>query len=452
MSSDTVIKVDRVSKAYTIWSSPSARLHGPLLGQVGQMPFLPAGVRDWCGAHSRQSFKNFYALKNISFTVARGESLGIIGRNGSGKSTLLQIIAGTLMPTEGDVTVTGRVAALLELGSGFNPDFTGRENVYMNAAIRGMTREETDTKFDEITDFADIGDFIDQPTKTYSSGMLVRLAFAVSVCVEPELLVVDEALSVGDVFFQQKCFKRIHAMIDKGMTLLFVSHDTPAVQNLCTRAIVLQNGQSIYQGPPEEAASRYYASAPGNGAVVPGNTVSASAGPVGGVNEALKAEILANNILRHARSRHGAQDVEIVGAAFVNEHGVHALVVEMLKTAQVHLLLKARKFVAQPTIGIGIFDRMNNLIFAAGTQQLRVAMAPMQPGEERLMTMKVQLAVHPGEYTFQLACSEPSPDGPNVGFHQDWHEGLGPLTVHFNNNETWPFYGVRLPLEIIVHS
>ena len=162
MSSDTVIKVDRVSKAYTIWSSPSARLHGPLLGQVGQMPFLPTSVRDWCGAHSRQSFKNFYALKNISFTVARGESLGIIGRNGSGKSTLLQIIAGTLMPTEGDVTVNGSVAALLELGSGFNPEFTGRENVYMNTAIRGMSREETDAKFDEITDFADIGDFIMQ--------------------------------------------------------------------------------------------------------------------------------------------------------------------------------------------------------------------------------------------------------------------------------------------------
>ena len=180
------------------------------------MPFLPTRARDWCNRHSSQSFRNFHALKNISFTVRRGESVGIIGRNGSGKSTLLQIIAGTLMPTEGEVTVNGSVAALLELGSGFNPEFTGRENVYMNAAIRGMSKEETDAKFGEIVAFADIGDFVDQPTKTYSSGMLVRLAFAVSVCVEPELLIVDEALSVGDVFFQQKCFQRIHTMLNAG--------------------------------------------------------------------------------------------------------------------------------------------------------------------------------------------------------------------------------------------
>ncbi len=158
------------------------------------MPFLPTRARDWCNRHSSQSFRNFHALKNVSFTVRRGESFGIIGRNGSGKSTLLQIIAGTLMPTEGEVTVNGSVAALLELGSGFNPEFTGRENVYMNAAIRGMSKEETDAKFGEIVAFADIGDFIDQPTKTYSNGMLVRLAFAVSVCVEPEVLIVDEAL------------------------------------------------------------------------------------------------------------------------------------------------------------------------------------------------------------------------------------------------------------------
>ncbi len=450
MSSDIVITVEAVSKAYTIWSSPSARLHGPILGQAGQLPFLPGGVREWCRNHSSQSFRNFYALKNVSFAVRRGDSIGIIGRNGSGKSTLLQIIAGTLMPTEGAVTVNGTVAALLELGSGFNPEFTGRENVYMNAAIRGMSREQTDAKFDEIAAFADIGEFIEQPTKTYSSGMLVRLAFAIPACVEPDLLIVDEALSVGDVFFQQKCFQRIRRMLDNGTTLLFVSHDTAAVQNLCNRAIVLQAGQSIYEGPPEEAASRYYASAPGRTGAVAGKpvVVSAAATPA---NETLKAEILAGNILPLAHSRHGAGDVEILAAAFVNEHGQHSLNVEMLKTARIHVLLKARNYVAQPTIGIGIFDRMNNVVFAAGTQQLGMEWAPLQPGEERMATLKVQFAVQPGEYTFHLACSEPSPDGPNVGYHQDWHEGLGPITVHYNSQSTWPFYGVRLPLEIILH-
>jgi lipopolysaccharide transport system ATP-binding protein len=449
VSSDIVIKVDNVSKAYTIWSSPSARLHGPILGQVGQMPFLPHGLRDWCGRHSRQSFKDFYALQGISLEIRRGESFGIIGRNGSGKSTLLQIIAGTLMPTEGEVTVNGSVAALLELGSGFNPEFTGRENVYMNAAIRGMTKEQTDAKFDEIAGFADIGDFIDQPTKTYSSGMLVRLAFAVSVCVEPELLIVDEALSVGDVFFQQKCFQRIREMLAGGMTLLFVSHDTAAVQNLCNRAVVLQDGRSIFEGAPEEAASRYYASSPHR--VMPAKQTVSSAS-IGHVNEVLKTEVLTHNILSLTHSRHGARDVEIIGAAFVNEHGLHSLNVEMLKTAQVHVLLKANTYVKEPAIGIGIFDRMNNLVFAAGTQQLRIDWAALQPGEERLVTLKVQFAVQPGEYTFHLACSEPSPDGPNVGFHQDWREGLGPVVVHCDSHATWPFYGVRLPLEIILHS
>jgi lipopolysaccharide transport system ATP-binding protein len=258
VSSDIVITVDNVSKAYAIWSSPSARLHGPMLGQVGQLPFLPPGVRDWCSRHSRQSFRSFYALKNISFTVARGESLGIIGRNGSGKSTLLQIIAGTLMPTEGDVTVAGSVAALLELGSGFNPEFTGRENVYMNTAIRGMSQEETDAKFDEIEAFADIGDFIDQPTKTYSSGMLVRLAFAVSTTVDAQVLLIDEALAVGDIFFRQKCYQRLERMRERGVSILLVSHAMNEVEQFCHNALLLDQGLVAFQGNASEAVKRYY--------------------------------------------------------------------------------------------------------------------------------------------------------------------------------------------------
>ena len=220
--------------------------------------FLPAGVREWCGGHSRQSFKNFYALKNISFTVARGESVGIIGRNGSGKSTLLQIIAGTLMPTDGEVTVNGSVAALLELGSGFNPEFTGRENVYMNAAIRGMSQEETDARFDEIAAFADIGDFIDQPTKTYSSGMLMRLAFAVSTTVDAQVLLIDEALAVGDIFFRQKCYQRLERLRDRGVSILLVSHTMTEVEQFCQNALLLDQGLVTFQGNASEAVKRYY--------------------------------------------------------------------------------------------------------------------------------------------------------------------------------------------------
>jgi lipopolysaccharide transport system ATP-binding protein len=258
VSSDIVIRVDNVSKAYTIWSSPSARLHGPILGQVGQMPFLPRGLRDWCGQHSRQSFKDFYALTGVSLEIRRGESYGIIGRNGSGKSTLLQIIAGTLMPTKGEVTVHGSVAALLELGSGFNPEFTGRENVYMNAAIRGMTKEQTDARFDEIAGFADIGDFIDQPTKTYSSGMLVRLAFAVTTSVDADVLLIDEALAVGDVFFRQKCYKHLENLRNRGVTIVLVSHGMGEVEQFCQRAALLHHGAVTFHGNATEAVKRYY--------------------------------------------------------------------------------------------------------------------------------------------------------------------------------------------------
>ncbi len=255
--SDPVISVENVSKAYRIWENPSARLTAPLLETTAAaLRGVPAR---WLKDKAAKSYRDFWALKDVSFELRRGESIGIIGRNGSGKSTLLQIIAGTLQPTEGTVKVNGRVAALLELGSGFNPEFTGRENVHLNGAVLGLSRSEVEAKFAEVTAFADIGDFIDQPVKTYSSGMMIRLAFAVAVTVEPDILIVDEALSVGDVFFQQKCFKRVREMLSSGVSLLFVSHDTGAVQNLCDRAILLGQGKPIFSGPPEEAVSRYFA-------------------------------------------------------------------------------------------------------------------------------------------------------------------------------------------------
>jgi len=454
VSSDIVISAESVSKAYTIWSSPSARLHGPVLGQAGQLPFLPLAAREWCRQRSHQSFRNFYALKNVSFEMRRGESVGVIGRNGSGKSTLLQIVAGTLMPTEGSVTVRGNVAALLELGSGFNPDFTGRENVYMNAAIRGMSRAQTDAKFEEITAFADIGEFIDQPTKTYSSGMLVRLAFAVSACAEPELLIVDEALSVGDVFFQQKCFQRIRQMLANGTSLLFVSHDAAAVQNLCQRAILLHGGMAVFEGPPEEAVSRYHTISSTRAAPAP---VHARAprpqrnGDGAARREQLAQDTLAHNILASASSRHGARGVELVAASVLNEHGLHSLTVEMLQPMTIRLLLRARQEVLTPSAGLHLFDRMNNLVFSAGTRQLGVAMRPFEPGEERLLTFILRLAVQPGLYTFNLGCSEASAEGPNTGFNHDRHEGLGPIEVHYDRPGTLPFYGIaQLPMEVEV--
>ena len=204
MSSEIAIKVENLSKCYHIYDQPRDRLKQMILPRLQRA----------AGAASKQYFREFWALKDVSFEVKKGETVGIIGRNGSGKSTLLQMICGTLNPTSGSVQTHGRIAALLELGAGFNPEFTGRENVYLNAAVLGLGYEEIEARFDQIAAFADIGDFIEQPVKTYSSGMMVRLAFAVAIHADPEILIVDEALSVGDAYFQAKCAHRIRSIIN----------------------------------------------------------------------------------------------------------------------------------------------------------------------------------------------------------------------------------------------
>lgn len=238
-NNDIVLSVKNVSKCYEMYGKPSHRLWQTL--SMGRKTF----------------YKEFWALRDINFEIKKGECVGIIGRNGAGKSTLLQIITGTLQPTAGSVEVKGRVAALLELGSGFNPEFTGRENVYMNASILGLTKAEIDARFDEIVTFADIGDFIEQPVKTYSSGMMVRLAFAVQVVVEPDILIVDEALAVGDALFQRKCYARMEQLIEKGMTLILVTHDTDTVKRICKRTIFLKSGQQAFDGSAEDGVLEY---------------------------------------------------------------------------------------------------------------------------------------------------------------------------------------------------
>lgn len=241
------IQVDNVSKHYEVYAHPRDRLK----------QFFYPRIQRLMGRRPGQYYRGFTALSDISFTVPRGQTVGIIGRNGSGKSTLLQIICGTLNPSSGDVQVNGRIAALLELGSGFNPEFSGRENVYLNGAILGLSREEMEARFDEIAAFADIGEFLDQPVKNYSSGMQVRLAFAVSVCVEPDILVVDEALAVGDEAFQRKCFSRIERIKEEGGTILFVNHGAQAVIQLSDRAILLDGGEVLCDGRPKFVVNQY---------------------------------------------------------------------------------------------------------------------------------------------------------------------------------------------------
>jgi len=234
------IRAKNISKAYKLYSTPAARLKEAIF-------------------RGRKKYHDvFWAVSDVTFDIAPGSTVGVIGRNGSGKSTLLQIIAGILKPTEGEVEVNGRVAALLELGSGFDPEFTGRENVYMNASILGLSANEIDEKFAEIEAFAGIGTFIDQPVKKYSSGMFVRLAFATAVNVNPDILLVDEALSVGDVVFQHRCMAKIRKFQEEGKTIFFVSHDMGAVAKLCTQAILMESGKMMMMGAPADIIHEYY--------------------------------------------------------------------------------------------------------------------------------------------------------------------------------------------------
>ncbi len=246
MCSDLAIKVENLGKCYAIYEQPRDRLKQFVLPRLNKL----------LNKQSKKYYREFWALNNVSFEIKKGETLGIIGRNGSGKSTLLQMICGTLTPTTGGVVTHGRIAALLELGSGFNPEFTGRENVYLNGVILGLSRTEIDRRLDDIIQFADIGEFIDQPVKTYSSGMVVRLAFAVIAHVDADILVIDEALAVGDAVFTQKCMRFIRRFQEKG-SLIFVSHDTGSVQNLCKFGIWLKNGKIEQAGTAKSVSQAY---------------------------------------------------------------------------------------------------------------------------------------------------------------------------------------------------
>lgn len=242
MSSDIAISVQNVSKCYNIYERPVDRLRQIFVRQ-------------------RRLYREFWAVKDVSFDVKRGETVGIVGRNGSGKSTLLQLICGTLRPSAGTITTHGRIAALLELGAGFNPEYSGRENVYLNGALFGIARDAMQARFAAIEKFADIGAFIEQPVKLYSSGMLVRLAFAVAVHCEPDILVVDEALSVGDIAFRNKCMEHIHSLVRSGVTILFVTHDLGTLQLLCNKAMWLDKGECRMIGDPVQVTQRYFADA-----------------------------------------------------------------------------------------------------------------------------------------------------------------------------------------------
>lgn len=362
-----VIDVAHVVKDYELYARPSDRLKQLIVPRV----------REFFGLPPRPYHRAFRALDDVSLQVARGETVGIIGRNGSGKSTLLQVLCGTLSPTSGRARVKGRVAALLELGSGFNPEFTGRENVFLNASLLGLTHEQTAQRFEEIERFAEIGDFIDQPVKTYSSGMMVRLAFAVIAHVDADVLIIDEALAVGDAFFTQRCMRFLRSFMERG-TVLFVSHDTAAVRSLCTRCIWIDAGRVRMAGHPKEVCESYleaFFEASQGGAAAPAASTPRRVPGTGPFRDArldlINASPLRNDLrvfeFRPEANGFGRGGATIIDVAFLDAEGralswmVGGERVELRITAECHAPLQS------PIVGFYIKDRLGQTLFGDNT-------------------------------------------------------------------------------------
>jgi ABC-type polysaccharide/polyol phosphate transport system ATPase subunit len=379
MSSELAVRASGLGKCYHIYERPEDRLKQIL----------------WRGR--RTFYREFWALRDVSLELARGGTLGIVGRNGSGKSTLLQLLAGTLTPSTGGVDVQGRVAPLLELGTGFNPEFTGRENVFLNAAILGLSQAQTEERFDDIARFADIGEFIDQPVKLYSSGMFVRLAFAVATSVDPDILILDEALSVGDARFQLSCHERIMRMLANGMTLIFVSHDGNAVKRLCERTVVLEAGRMVFDGAPNDALNFYSRllfdrDAPPLPRPAPAATAEA------GMPTA-PAEFLHIGAETTGREyRYGSEKGRVAGVVLLGARGEPATVFESGEHVVVRFTVHSVAAVARPIFALRIKNEKGLEIYGTNTLFQHQHVEPLQAGEHVVVEFHQHMNLMPGSY------------------------------------------------------
>jgi lipopolysaccharide transport system ATP-binding protein len=406
-SNDYAIRVTDISKFYEVYASPRDRL---------KQFFLPI-LRKIFRQSGKQYYKEFWALKDVSFEIKKGETVGIIGRNGAGKSTLLQIICGTLHPSQGSIETNGRIAALLELGSGFNPEFSGRENVFLNAAVLGLSRKEAESRFDDIVAFSEIADFIDQPVKTYSSGMYVRLAFSVIAHVDADILIVDEALAVGDVFFQQKCMRFLRAHQEKGGTVVFVSHDTSAVVNLCERGVLLtKNGPPIVDTTDvicRTYVKDLYAEKDIQNIVGEEDTDHLILHSSDGSAEHYNASELPENVIKVSPFRDqaesfGNEGITIVNAWFENEMGGRVSTLAGGESVRFNILAKAAKHIKNPAFGIMLKDRLGQYVFAEGTDlAFRNSGLSVRPAEEVRVSFSFRMPILiQGDYSFNIAVAD----------------------------------------------
>jgi lipopolysaccharide transport system ATP-binding protein len=355
--------------------------------------FLASGL----GLRDSSAGDGVAALRDVSFSVRRGEAFGVIGRNGAGKSTLLQILAGTLQPSAGSCVLNGRVTALLELGSGFNPEFTGRENIYLSGAILGLTRAQMEQKFASIAAFADIGEFIEQPVKTYSTGMMMRVAFAVAISVEPDILIIDEALSVGDIVFQQKCSRRLRELAQAGVTLLVVTHDLAFVLNMCQRAIWIDGGRVKFLGEAGACVREYVTamSALAGNADAPTHTL----GEFGA-----RALPTAAPLDLAGKERLGDGGVQVARAWLLQGDGATGGSFRVGDWAEVVLLVSAQRAVRAVSGGCELRNRHGQVLFASGLRVARRLIDSMPVGGAMLVSIRFRLELQPGQYTLDVGC------------------------------------------------
>ncbi len=422
----SIIEFRGVSKSYAIYESPADRLRELL-------------------TLNRKSFhRDFWALRDVSLAIRRGETFCIIGENGSGKSTFLQIVAGILAPTAGDVQVKGRVAALLELGAGFNPEFSGRDNVYLNAAILGLSSVEIDSVYPSIEQFAEIGDFIDQPVKTYSSGMAVRLAFSVAIHVKPDILLVDEALAVGDIYFRQRCLRKVHELRSSGVTILYVSHAMGDVKSLGDRTLWLENGNVRDIGETDRVVARYLAAMTEKDSSY--LNVSSRGRKTEGASPTVARQVVTS--IPNIDHRHGDGRAELLGIAILDAEGRPLQMLEPSSRVVVRISARAKERLDLPNIGFMLRNHLG--IDFAGTNTTREGadLPPMEPGDVYTVDFHIDLPeLYPADFSFSPAVA----DGTLLAYSMcDWIDNA--ITLQMGHGEGQVYGFIHLPCRVELNA
>jgi ABC-type polysaccharide/polyol phosphate transport system ATPase subunit len=423
----TVVEFQAVSKSYAIYDAPGDRLTELLsLNRIKRR-------------------RDFLALHDVSFTVERGQTFCIVGQNGSGKSTLLQMVAGILQPSAGVVTVNGRVSALLELGAGFNPEFTGRDNVYLNGSILGLSTRQIDERYREIENFAEIGEFINQPVKTYSSGMVVRLAFAVAINVDPEILLVDEALAVGDIYFRQRCMRKVHELRSRGVTILFVSHAVSDVKAIGDRALWLDGGRVVDLGDPDRVVAKYLA------AMVEKDStyLIRRAGDKErreGVGTVHAPEVM--DTIPNIDHRYGDGRAQVLGLGVFDEQGRPLHLLEPCSRILLRISVRATDEVPLPIVGFMLRNQLGIDFSGTNTAREGYELAPMSPGDVYTVDFYIDLPeLYPASFSFSPAIA----DGTLMGYAMcDWIDNA--LALQMGRSEGQIYGYIHLPCRVEVNA